>query len=174
MSYKSPYVTLATESTAGAKYWQHPDGWAKLVEFIVGRGYAVVNVSRQGSLRPEFERWKIPLALNHPNGSIRSAAGCIAGSEMFIGVSSGLAWLAWALNKPVVMISGFTKPFNEFECIRIINEKVCNGCYHHNLFNAGDWDWCPVHKGTPRQFECTKTITPEMVIARISDLLPQI
>ena len=34
--------------------------------------------------------------------------------------------------------------------------------------DAGDWDWCPVHKDTPRQFECTKKISPKAVIKGIT------
>jgi hypothetical protein len=32
------------------------------------------------------------------------------------------------------------------------------------IFNREDWDWCHVHKGTERQFECQKSVTPDMVI----------
>ena len=35
-------------------------------------------------------------------------------SEMYIGVSSGLAWLSWSIKKPVVMISGFSSDWTEF------------------------------------------------------------
>jgi hypothetical protein len=38
-------------------------------------------------------------------------------------------------------------------------------------FDKGDWFWCPEHKGTERQFECHKSITPEMVIDKIKHLL---
>jgi hypothetical protein len=38
-------------------------------------------------------------------------------------------------------------------------------------FDKGDWNWCPEHKGTPRQFECHKSITPEMVINQIKPLI---
>jgi autotransporter strand-loop-strand O-heptosyltransferase len=88
-----------------------------------------------------------------------------------ITIGSGLSWIAWALNKKVVMISGFSKPFCEFQsnCIRIINENVCNGCFNDTRydFNRGDWNWCPVNKGTDKQFECTKNITPDDVINNI-------
>jgi hypothetical protein len=38
-------------------------------------------------------------------------------------------------------------------------------------FDRGDWYWCPVFKGTERQFECHKSITAEMVIDQIQPLL---
>jgi hypothetical protein len=34
-----------------------------------------------------------------------------------------------------------------------------------------DWYWCPEHKGTERQFECHKSITPEMVLENIKHWL---
>lgn len=35
-------------------------------------------------------------------------------ASFFIGLSSGLSWLAWATHIPVVLISGFTLPVSEF------------------------------------------------------------
>ena len=35
-------------------------------------------------------------------------------AEFFVGLSSGLSWLAWAMDVPVVLISGFTAATNEF------------------------------------------------------------
>lgn len=94
-------------------------------------------------------------------------------SEFFIGLSSGLSWLAWALDKKVVMISNFTEADHEFQCIRVSKKDVCNGCWNksHNRFNPGDWYWCPEHKGTDRQFECHTSITASDVINQIQHLL---
>jgi autotransporter strand-loop-strand O-heptosyltransferase len=96
-------------------------------------------------------------------------------SEFVIGLSSGLSWLSWALNKHVVMISNFTEADHEFtiNCTRITNPSVCNGCWNNPnfKFDKGDWYWCPEHKGTERQFECHKSITADMVINQIQHLL---
>jgi autotransporter strand-loop-strand O-heptosyltransferase len=96
-------------------------------------------------------------------------------SEFFIGLGSGLSWLAWAVNKHVVMISNFSEDGHEFtgNTTRITNPSVCNGCWNNPMFkfDKGDWYWCPEHKGTERQFECHKSITPEMVIEKIQHLL---
>jgi autotransporter strand-loop-strand O-heptosyltransferase len=71
------------------------------------------------------------------------------------------------------MISNFTDKHHEFECHRPVNTNVCHGCWNdpQYKFDKGDWDWCPVHKGTDRQFECQKSVTPEMVIDEIKKLL---
>jgi hypothetical protein len=89
-------------------------------------------------------------------------------AEFFIGLSSGLSWLAWAAGRPVVMISGFTHPTNEFETpYRVINYHACNSCWNdvRHLFDHKDFMYCPRHKDTPRQFECTRLITVEQVKA---------
>ena len=89
---------------------------------------------------------------------------------MYIGVSSGLAWLSWSIKNPVVLISGFSSDWTEFtlNIERIINKNVCNSCFNNFKLDAGDWEWCPVHKNTLRQFECTKKILPKTVIEGIT------
>jgi autotransporter strand-loop-strand O-heptosyltransferase len=94
-------------------------------------------------------------------------------AQAFIGVGSGLSWLAWTMNTPVVMISGFSDVWTEFEsgCERIINTAVCNSCFNRERLDPGDWVWCPDHKGTDRHFECTKTIPTEVVIERFNKIV---
>src|SRR5262249_46719722 len=78
------------------------------------------------------------------------------------------SWLAWAVDIPVVLISGFTHPINEFATpYRVINYNVCNSCWNdmRERFNNHDFLWCPRHAGTQRQFECTRFITAEAVKA---------
>ena len=111
--------------------------------------------------------------IQHPPGDIEKVIKVIQESTFFIGLSSGLSWLAWACNIPTVLISGFTdddlEPKNGI--IRVINKNVCNGCWSRHEFDAGDWNWCPDHKGTSRQFECSREITPEMVIEKIKHII---
>jgi autotransporter strand-loop-strand O-heptosyltransferase len=96
-------------------------------------------------------------------------------SEFFIGLSSGLSWLSWAVGKHVFMISNFSEKNHEFtsDCTRIFNPFSCNGCWNNPkyTFDRGDWNWCPEHKDTPKHFECHKTITPEMVVNVIEPYL---
>ena len=82
-------------------------------------------------------------------------------SELFIGISSGLSWLAWAAGVKSIIISGFTdenlEPTKNIS--RLINKEVCNNCWGKYEFDPGDWNWCPVNKDTEKQFECSKSIT---------------
>jgi autotransporter strand-loop-strand O-heptosyltransferase len=64
------------------------------------------------------------------------------------------------------MIGGFALPNTEFETpYRVINYHACVGCWNDPSlrFDHKDFLWCPRHKGTPRQFECTSLITAEQV-----------
>lgn len=161
------YVTIANESTAGLKYWNHPTGWVELVRYLNEQGYKVINVSKNGD--------NVPGSTKLGETSLETTMNYIHHSEFFIGLSSGLSWLSWGLGTHVVMISNFTEPDHEFttNCTRIVNLSVCNGCWNNPMFkfDKGDWNWCPEHKGTPRQFECHKSITPEMVINQIKPLI---
>ncbi len=102
------------------------------------------------------------------NFPIENRINEIIHSKIYVGLSSGLSWLAWALNKPTVVISGFTEEFLEpSSVIRIINKEVCHGCQTEFKLDAGDWEWCPRNKGTEDQFICTKEISSESVIDAI-------
>jgi len=50
----------------------------------------------------------------------------LATCEFFIGLGSGLSWLAWACELPVVLISGFSEKWSEttLDTYRVINENV--------------------------------------------------
>ena len=96
-------------------------------------------------------------------------------AEFFIGLSSGLSWLAWAAGVPVVLISGFTHPTNEFTTpYRVINWHSCNSCWNDpaQRFDHSDFLWCPRHAGTPRQVECTRLITATHVL-RVIETIPR-
>lgn len=161
---KKKYVTLAKHSTSGLKYWNNPNGWQGVVDFLISKGYDVYSVSKEGC--------DIRGVKQIPNSNIYETMNWIHHSEFFMGLSSGLSWLAWALRKKVVMLSNFTTPDHEFQtdCIRIYDTSICNGCWNdpNFKFDKGDWNWCPKHKGTERQFECSKKITSQKVIETIS------
>jgi autotransporter strand-loop-strand O-heptosyltransferase len=154
------YITIATNSTAGCKFWTR-EAWQELINHLVKTGYKVVNVSLEDN---PFDNCIVP-----EDKSMENTMNIIHHSKLFIGLSSGLSWLAWALKKDVVMISNFTQKDHEFECIRVTNTNVCHGCWNDPQFkfDRGDWEWCPVNKNTPDQFICQKSISAQMVIDEI-------
>jgi len=160
---KEKYITIATHSTSALKFWLHPNGWNELTEFLNSKGYTDVNISKEGN--------NVKNAITPNNYDINNIMNYIHHSELFIGLGSGLSWLSWAIGKHVVMINNFSDINHEFttNTTRIYNHNVCNSCWTNPnfKFDKGDWDWCPIHKGTPRQHECQKSITTEDVIAKL-------
>ena len=154
------YVTIATNSTAGLKFWLK-DSWQVVIDFLVEKGYKVINISKE---RNPFNN-----CYQLEDTSIENTMSVIHHSEFFIGLSSGLSWLSWALGKQVVMIAGFTEVDHEFDCIRPYNHNVCHACWNKPeiRFDAGDYLFCPNHKNTTRMFECQTSITPQMVIDKL-------
>ena len=171
---ESKQVSIAIHSTAQLKYWNNPTGWQEVVDYLNEKGYTVKMLSQE---EDGYMGNKNPTGIvQFPKSPIEDVIAELQKSKMFIGVSSGLSWLSWAVGIPTVMISGFTDPVNEMEdCIRISAPKgKCSGCWHRYKFNPGDWNWCPDHKDTPRQFECSREITADDVIGRIDDLLSDV
>jgi autotransporter strand-loop-strand O-heptosyltransferase len=166
------YVCISTASTSGCKHWQHIDGWQKVVDHLNNNGYKVVVIQKEALNYMDLQGLKNVI---HPQTqSIHESISWIYNCEFFVGLSSGNSWLAWALDKKVLLISGFTKSFNEFFTpYRVINESVCNGCWNDikYKFNAGDWNWCPKYKNTVRQFECTTEISFEMVKEKLNSII---
>ena len=164
---KKKRVGIGLHSTAQTKYWNNPTGWQEVTDFLISQGYEVVMLSKEpdGYMGNFYPRGVVRL----PEESFEDLIDNLYSCEFFIGISSGLSWLAWAVNIPVVLISGFTGEYMEptNNVVRIINKSVCNDCWGRHKFDPGDWNWCPDYKGTPKQFECSKSITGRMVIDRL-------
>ena len=171
---KGRYVTLGIHSTAQLKYWNYPDSWNLLSKGLRKMGLTPVCVDQHESFGSEGHWNLVPkAAVRRLNNPIEETINYLEHAEFHIGISSGLSWVAHALGKKVVLISGATLANNEFQedCLRVIDESVCHGCINRpekHRFLTNDWLWCPEHKGTHRQFECTKTIDPDRVLSLIS------
>jgi autotransporter strand-loop-strand O-heptosyltransferase len=168
-----PYVCIAAQSTTQSKYWNNPNGWREIVAFLKEAGYRVVCIDREATHGAGIVWNHIPYGAEDQTGDqpLQERARWLRHADFFIGLSSGLAWLAWAAGTPVVMISGFTHPTNEFATpYRIVNYHACNSCWNDpkHRFDHKDFLYCPRHKDTPRQFECTRLITSDQVKAAIA------
>jgi len=151
------YITIATNSTMECKFWTR-EGWQEVINYFHKLGYDVYNVSKEDNPFENCTKIK--------DTSIRSTMDVIRGAKLFIGLSSGLSWLAWALNQKVVMISNFTEADHEFDCYRVTKPDVCNGCWNDpNIKLDPHWLWCPRNK----EFECQRSIPSNMVIDKIKE-----
>jgi autotransporter strand-loop-strand O-heptosyltransferase len=168
---KKKKVGIGFHSTAQAKYWNNPDGWQKVVDYLVSLGYECMIYSKEGD---GYMNNNYPKGVTiYKGGNLQEVINDLSECEFFIGLGSGLSWLAWACKLPVVLISGFSEKWAEttLDTYRVINENVCHGCFNSERLDAGDWNWCPLHKNTDRMFECTKRISTDMVIKEINKII---
>ena len=168
---KKKKVGIGFHSTAQAKYWNNKNGWQEVVDYLNSCGYECMIYSKEGNgyMGNNYPKG----AKVYKGGSLQEVINEFATCEFFVGLGSGLSWLAWACELPVVLISGFSEKWAEtkLDTYRVINEDVCHGCFNWDRLDAGDWNWCPKYKGTNRQFECSKQITSEMVINEINKII---
>lgn len=172
------YVTLTTCSTAQFKYWNRAGGWQEVVDYLVNKGYVVVNVGKQ----PNNLRNVQDFTGSREMGQLMNV---MQNATFNIGLPSGLAWLSWALGKKTIMITGISEHFCEFQedNYRAENIDVCHGCFNlpytknkdgsYNkdekvIFDKGNWLYCPMFEGTKDHFQCTKEITPQMVKKKVA------
>ena len=171
-----PYVVFATKSTSAAKHLNNPGAWEDIIAWTKSQGFRAICIDQKRRLTGGFLSYPFPEGAEDETGDrpLTERARWIRHAAAFVGLSSGLSWLAWHLGTPTVLISGMTAPFNEFETPgRVINFNACNSCWNdvNERFSHEDFMWCPRHAGTKRQFECTGLITAEHVIRKLKEAL---
>ncbi|MEB3037479.1 glycosyltransferase family 9 protein, partial [Capnocytophaga ochracea] len=95
--------------------WNNPDGWRLVVRYLKEIGYRVICID-QKPVHGTGLMWNhIPHGVEDETGNrpLSERARWLRHADFFVGLSSGLSWLAWAMGTPVVMISGFTSATNE-------------------------------------------------------------
>ena len=168
-----PYVCVGVQASSPIKGWLYPDGWKIVINYLKSLGYRVFCIDKESFQREGNYSIAIPANAEDLTGnfSIMERANMLYHAEFFIGLSSGLAWLADAVNCPVVMICGFTHDWHEFYTpYRVANRLVCNGCYSDIRVRAFD-NFCPYQRDTTRELECQKKISPRQVINAIERLI---
>ena len=169
---REKYAVIAVQASSQAKYWNNPFGWDEVVAYLKSCGYRILCIDKE-RVHGDGIVWNhIPNGVEDFTGDrpLQERIDIIKDAEVFIGLSSGLSWLAWCCKVPVVMISGFTSKDNEFFTpYRVINYHPCNSCWNDMRVEFDHFDplWCPRHKGDKQQFECTKHISGIQVINAI-------
>jgi len=163
------YVCISMYSTSKCKLWYY---WQEAIDFLTSNGYRVIEVSKEndmmGTKTSDFRGLE-----ELQDKAIENVMTYLHYCDFYIGLSSGISWLAYGLRKRVYMISNFTNTEHEFtiNTIRIADTNICNSCWNDPLFrfNKGDWNWCPRHEDTPRHFECHKLLTADRLIDKIKE-----
>jgi autotransporter strand-loop-strand O-heptosyltransferase len=169
------YVCIACKGSSQNKYWNNGYGWEQVVDYLKSIGYRVLCIDKE---RTEGKEWiwnRMPAGVEDFTGNrpLKERIALLEHADFFVGLGSGLSWLAWCCHIPVVMISGFSMPWCEFPTpYRVFNPQACHGCWNDiNVKFEHDYMWCPRQKNTPRMFECTRLIPGRMVISKIRQLI---
>jgi autotransporter strand-loop-strand O-heptosyltransferase len=156
-----PYVIFGPNATSGCKEWDY-NHWVSLSKMIKDIGYEVVTLTQKP--------FHIEGTIN-VTGKLDEVANYLYHAKAFIGLGSGLSWFNWSLGNHTYMINGFAKPNHEFttKCTKIYNDNTCIFCWNDEVFvfDPGDWNWCPVYKGTKKQHICQRSITPLQVFQKL-------
>lgn len=164
------YVCIATQASAQCKYWNNPNGWFEVIDFLKEKGYRVLCIDKDKTFGYGTTWNHIPWGTEDFTGDrpLQERIDLIKYADCFIGLGSGLSWLAWCCHTPVVLISGFSHPMSEFFTpYRVINTTACNSCWNDTRFqfDPKSYNWCPRHaENDERRFECSKEITGRQVI----------
>lgn len=176
---EEPYVCIATQATAQMKYWNNAAGWLETIDYLKKKGYRVLCIDRDAMTVNGLHGNNIPYGCEDFTGDLplQQRVDLLAGADFFIGLPSGLSWLAWGTGIPVVMIGGFTLPGTEFSTpYRLQQFHTCHGCgndarYEHTY---DDFGACPLYRGTEQEFECTRSITAEYMRVTIDKVIADI
>lgn len=168
-SIKEKYVCIGAKASAQTKYWNNPQGWPEVVKWLKDKGYRVLCIDKEKCHGQDVVWNYIPYGAEDFTGDLplQERIDLLRHADFFIGLSSGLSWLAWCCKIPVVLISGFTEPWTEFYTpYRVQNTHLCHGCWNDQRtdMDLKQFLWCPRHSEDGRRFECTKGISPEYVI----------
>ncbi|MBQ7453981.1 MAG: autotransporter strand-loop-strand O-heptosyltransferase [Selenomonadaceae bacterium] len=171
--FSEPYVCIGVQASSTRKGWHWPGGWDIVVDFLKSLGYRVFCIDKNAQESGDGYTIRMPAGTEDFTGdfSIIDRANMLYHAEFFIGLSSGLAWIAHTVGCPVVMICGFSEEWFEFYTpYRVANRLVCNGCLNDLRLNFKG-PVCPLHHGTSRELECQKKISPRQVLNAIERLI---
>lgn len=172
VGFAEPYVCIGVQASSVSKCWQYPGGWEIVVGELKKMGYRVLCIDKDRTQGSGPYKVDMPEGAEDFTGArpLTERADMLAHAEFFIGLGSGLSHLAHMVGCPVVLICGFSWPWYEFATpYRVWNPLTCSSC-----FNEMDVEFlksfCPRYGGTERELECSKMITPRMVLQRVARL----
>lgn len=106
INYSEKYVTLSEHGSFEGKKWKN--SWQEVVDFLNDKGYKTLVISKEPTNLKNIIN-------NTGDASISQRIIDIKNAQFHMGVSSGLSWLAWGLNKKVLMVSDSTPHYHEFK-----------------------------------------------------------
>lgn len=165
---KEPYVCIGVQASSPVKSWLWPHGWDEIVAYLKDKGYRVLCIDKSKAMAMEAHNLTIRMPAGAEdftgNYSLAERADMLAYADFFIGLGSGLSWLAWIAGCPVIMIAGFSAVWYEFpEAYRVFNPMACHGCFN-DLQDDYMKEPCRRYAHDKQHYlECQRKISPIMV-----------
>lgn len=149
------YVVISCGGSSSLKRWTNKKDWEQVIDFLKQNGYKVYQIGTDEQL---IQGCINQIGQKH----LQQRIDLIKDADCFIGMSSGLSWIANACKIPIVLICGFTFPNLQFYTpYRVQAIHGCRGCFHNIQPNINKE--CH-YKGTPKQYQCYNNITALQVI----------
>jgi len=171
---QEPYVCIGVQASSLTKCWLYPHGWEQVTAALKEAGYRVLCIDKERRTAAGPFVAECPAGAENLTGDrpLIERAELLAHAAFFIGLPSGLSWLARSVGCPVIMVGGFSYPWHEFPgAYRVYNRLACFGCINDIRQNAYR-ESCPRWpQDSPHFLECGRSITPPMVIAAVNRLL---
>lgn len=106
------YCVISTQASSQTKQWNNPFGWDDVIRFLREQGYKVYCINKDRNYGMGLVWNHIPWGVEDATGelSLQERINLIKDADFFIGLGSGMSWLAWCCKVPVVLISGFSLP----------------------------------------------------------------
>ncbi len=171
---KEPYVCIGVQASVVGKGWLYPGGWDEVIQYIKSLGYRVLCIDRDKKMQGAGFTLEMPEGAEDFTGDkpLLERADMLCHAEFFVGLCSGLSWLAYTADCPVVMIGGFSMFWAEFPTpYRVYNRLLCNGCYNDLRITWKENGCARQWAGSEEVLQCSKKITPRMVIQAIDRLI---
>lgn len=162
IDFGGKYVVYSERASSKMKEWNNPKELKKTIKYIQDLGFKVINLD----IKPYNKQIENVIYLNDKPYSLQDKINIISNATFFLGLPSGLSWLAWACKIPAIVFGSFCLPICEFENpYRIINTDFCFGCWnYHNSFSCS-------YDDKERFAICNKSITSQQIQLTIDKLL---
>jgi len=105
--FNDKYVCLCEYVSGELNNWAEKDGYQNIVDYLNKQGYKVVAIS----LEPNT----LSGVIDKTGCTLQEAMVYLKYADFFVGGSTGLAWLSWAIGCYVFMINSYTPHFHEFQ-----------------------------------------------------------
>ena len=103
IDFGGKYVVYSQRASSRMKEWNNPQALKEVIKYLQSLNYKVVNLD----VEPKNKKIKDVIYLNDKTYTLQDKINVISGADFFIGIPSGLAWLAWACYIPAIVLGGF-------------------------------------------------------------------